>query len=94
MFVADLDGGKTLLYFRGGDRADENLPVGAEWSTRAVPNARGDLLRARAVQALSWRAISLSRAFGSWWKPQAGHVKLLESTPNQAKGMGFCLVST
>lgn len=65
VFVADLNGGKTLLYFRGGDRADENLPMGAEWSTRAVPNARGDLLRARAVQALSWRAISLSRAFGS-----------------------------
>jgi len=65
VFVADLNGGKTLLYFRGGHRADENLPVGAERSTRAVPNAPGDLLSARADQGLSSRAISLSRAFGS-----------------------------
>lgn len=94
MFVADLDREKTLLYFRGGDKAGGNLPVRAEWSLQAVSNACGDLLRARAVQAHSWRAISLSKAYGFWWKPQGDHVKLLDSTPNQAEGMGFCLVST
>lgn len=53
VFMADRDRGKTLLYFRGGDKADGNLPVRAEWSMRAVSNAPGDLLRARAVQAES-----------------------------------------
>lgn len=31
--------------------------------------------------------------YGFGWKPQANHVKLLDSTPNQAKFMGFCFVS-